>query len=227
MPVRNAESSVCIAVESILRQTHSDLELIIIDDESTDRTSLLLKKYLVDPRVLVHRNEFNLGLTKSLNLAAGLSNGQYLARMDADDQSLPDRLNYQLSHLAKGVDLCGTRAILSCSGKITPRISCLPSAQLLIRNIFVHGSLMFTRRLFDQVGGYDESLSVAQDYGFLVDAILSGAKISIAPAVQYILATNPGGITSVRFDEQVANAREIKKAYRLSIFRGRYVRRNI
>ena len=98
MSVFNADRYLQSAIDSILNQTFSDFEFLIINDGSTDNTSKILASYY-DTRIRIVDNEHNIGLTKSLNKGLEISRGEYIARMDADDISLPDRLGRQMSFL--------------------------------------------------------------------------------------------------------------------------------
>lgn len=92
MPALNVERYVSDAIESILNQTYKNFEFIIIDDNSTDQTLNIIKDYRKqDSRIVVTRNEENLGVTKSLNKGVKLAKGKYIIRMDADDWSYPER----------------------------------------------------------------------------------------------------------------------------------------
>ena len=104
------------AVESILNQTYKNFEFIIVDDASTDNSWQYLKS-LKDKRIKLLKNSKNLGLAKSLNRAIGVASGHYIARMDADDISLPTRFQEQLKFLKRNpnIDLCGTWADLFAS----------------------------------------------------------------------------------------------------------------
>lgn len=102
MPVYNAGEFLADAIESILKQTFTDFEFIIVDDASTDKSWSLVKAYARrDPRITAIRNPINLGVSLTANIAISKARGQFLARMDADDVSLPDRLAKQISHLEK------------------------------------------------------------------------------------------------------------------------------
>lgn len=109
MPVYNAEKYVGEAIESILNQTFRDFEFLIINDGSTDNSLGIIESYK-DLRIKLVNNEKNLGLSHTLNKGIDLSEGEYIARMDADDISLPVRLEKQInfmdSHLEIGI--CGT-----------------------------------------------------------------------------------------------------------------------
>ena len=100
MPVFNAASYVSAAIESILSQYYTNFEFIIVDDCSTDKTYSLLKSFArQDSRIRLYKNKINLGVSATSNIAISLAHGQYLARMDADDMSLPDRFQKQIKFL--------------------------------------------------------------------------------------------------------------------------------
>src|SRR3989339_1795602 len=97
MPVYNSAKYLSSSIESILNQTFSNFELIIIDDGSTDSTSQIIKKYIkLDKRIITVKNKTNLGICNSLNTGLRLAKGKYIARMDGDDWSYPERLFKQI-----------------------------------------------------------------------------------------------------------------------------------
>lgn len=111
LPVRNGERTIVSAARSILEQTFENFELVVLDDGSTDRTAALVRG-LDDPRVRLISDGRQLGLTARLNQGVDLARGRYLARMDGDDLSFPDRLKRQLEFLEThpDIDLVGCRA---------------------------------------------------------------------------------------------------------------------
>lgn len=171
MSVYNGEKHLREAVESILNQTFRDFEFIIVDDGSTDSTWKILTGY-DDPRIVLVRNQENAGLTKSLNKGLQLAKGKYIARQDADDASLPERLEKQAEFLDSNRDV----GLLSCSfieidGEGRPvSVQRLPSEdselqeRLLSSNCFCHGAAMFRRECLKSVGAYREEFEFAQDY---------------------------------------------------------------
>jgi len=170
MSVWNGAPWVRDAVESILGQTASDLELIVIDDGSTDGTPALLAA-LGDPRLRVERQS-RLGLTRSLNRGLSLATAPLLARLDADDVALPERLARQRAFLGAHpeIGLLGTGAReVDTAGRqiqvVRPPEGDAAIRRALIRgNPFVHSSVMMRRAVLERLGGYDETLAVAQDY---------------------------------------------------------------
>ena len=100
MSVFNGENTLEESIESILNQTYSNLEFLIVDDQSDDKTYQILENYKnKDSRIKVFKNNENIGLTKSLNILLKQSNGFYIARQDADDISTADRLYKQIDRL--------------------------------------------------------------------------------------------------------------------------------
>jgi glycosyltransferase involved in cell wall biosynthesis len=121
LPVYNSGAYVQSAIESILKQTFSDFELLIINDGSTDN-SLSLISSISDSRIRIINNEKNIGLTATLNKGIDLAKGKYIARMDADDISLPGRFEKQVNYLEKNekVSVLATRSeLLNTEGEIT------------------------------------------------------------------------------------------------------------
>jgi len=104
MSVYNGEKYLREAIESILNQTFRDFEFIIINDGSTDKTSEILSSYN-DPRIVIINNKRNIGLTKSLNKGLKMVKGEYIARQDADDVSLPERLERMVNFLDMNRDV--------------------------------------------------------------------------------------------------------------------------
>lgn len=109
MPAYNSERFVAQAIESILKQSFRDFEFIIINDGSTDKTEEIINSY-TDPRIVYLKNESNLGLSKSYNRGIDAARGKYIARMDADDVSMPKRFERQIQFLEKRpqVDIVGS-----------------------------------------------------------------------------------------------------------------------
>ena len=111
MPVRNCRPFVMDAVNSILNQHFADFEFLIVDDGSTDGTYELLFDEVADARVHIFRGQENLGLPARLNQLIEMSRGEFIARMDGDDISYPDRLERQLAYLQTNVEV----TLVACS----------------------------------------------------------------------------------------------------------------
>lgn len=119
MPVYNGEKYLKEAIDSILSQTYSNFEFLIIDDGSTDKSKEIIKSYK-DKRIRLIENETNLGLPKTLNKGLKLAKGKYIVRMDCDDISLPERIEIQVKYMDGNLDvgISGTRYIELENGKV-------------------------------------------------------------------------------------------------------------
>lgn len=107
MPVYNGEKYLREAIDSILSQIFTDFEFVIVDDASTDRSVEIIKSYR-DPRILFTRNDSNLGLIATLNRGLERASGEYVARMDQDDVSLPERLARQVAFMDSNPDIAAS-----------------------------------------------------------------------------------------------------------------------
>ncbi|HDL01964.1 MAG TPA: glycosyltransferase, partial [candidate division Zixibacteria bacterium] len=171
MSVYNDERYLSESVDSILNQTYKDFEFLIINDGSTDRSREILESYS-DPRIRLVRNDGNIGLTRSLNKGLALAMGEYIARMDADDISLPERLEKQVGFLDadSSVGVLGINSLLiDEDGNVLEKLQRPVThdsimAEMLTENRFVHSSVMLRKKLLKMSGYYDEKLDMAQDY---------------------------------------------------------------
>lgn len=169
MSVYNGEKYLREAIDSVLNQTFKDFEFIIINDGSTDETQEILESYNDSRIILIHQK--NMGLTKSLNKGIALAKGEYIARQDADDISMPERLEKQIEFLKhhKSIILLGTAAQIIDEKGVHLYTTEYPCDYSSIRkamkhnNYFIHGSVMFRRQYFFEVGGYRELFFTAQD----------------------------------------------------------------
>lgn len=122
MPVFNASPYLSQSIESILSQTYTNFEFIIIDDASTDNSWQIIKKYArLDKRLRIYQNKLNLGVSLTSNIAISYARGKYLARMDADDISLPSRFEKQINFLKqnkKTIAVGGQCIVIDTDNKI-------------------------------------------------------------------------------------------------------------
>ena len=168
MSVFNGEKYLREAIDSILGQTFTDFEFIIVNDGSTDNSLSIIKGY-ADKRIRLIDNEQNIGLTKSLNRAIKQARGEYIARQDADDISLPNRFEEQIKYFKKNpkVVLLGTGICrIDGNGKILGKTLAIakPGKSLVKQNQFNHGSTMFKSGVIRELGGYNELFKYCQDY---------------------------------------------------------------
>ena len=189
LPVFNAEKDINVAIQSILNQSYKDLELLIIDDGSTDNSyQICMNISEQDNRIKVFRNHNNLGLTKSLNLLINESNGQYLARQDADDWSEETRFEKQLKFMNdENIDVVYARSVRNDTQNIFPRLSYYLPLNFVLRykNPLIHGTMLAKKNIIEKVGGYDEKFIYSQDYKLAFDLINLGFKLRIMKNVLY------------------------------------------
>jgi glycosyl transferase family 2 len=193
LPVYNCAQYVGQAIESMLAQTWPDFEFIVIDDGSTDRTPQVLQRYR-DPRIRLV-TQTNRGLAATLNRGIELSRGRYIARQDADDFSLAERLAKQVSHLDAhpSCALVGTWAEIRREDALTGRQHRHPTDnaslqyELLLNNPFVHSSVMIRKAALDRVGGYttDPARQPPEDYE-LWSRIARDYEVSNLPEVLHV-----------------------------------------
>tara|TARA_B100000131_G_C18024145_1_gene575753 strand:+ start:296 stop:982 length:687 start_codon:yes stop_codon:yes gene_type:complete len=212
LSVYNDDKNIKESIDSILSQSYKNIELLVIDDCSTDKTYEILNE-IKDQRVKIFRNKENRGLTKSLNILINESKGQILARQDSDDTSLPTRLEYQYNKLHKSqLDACTTRAYIKNSKRSIPRLSHLLPLSFVIKykNPFIHGTLMIRKNAIINVGMYDENLKYAQDYKLFIELLKKNYKIKILKKKLYVLNME-NNISSLRKQEQQDFFRKIQQ----------------
>lgn len=194
MAAFNGEAYIEKAIQSVLNQSFTDFELLIINDGSTDRTLDIVRKF-TDPRIRLVHNDGNKGLTFTRNRGIEEAKGQYMAILDCDDLAMPDRLKAQTSFLNSNpeIAICGGQAItIDESGKQIGNLNVMAgnknmSPELVFHNIFINSTLMIKRSAMLEAGGY-------RDY---------------SPAEDYDLSY------SISLHHPVANLNEVLVAYRL------------
>ncbi len=173
MPAYNAEKYIAEAIESILAQTYKDFEFIIINDGSTDKTEEIILSYNVE-RIVYLKNEKNMGIVYTLNRGLEIAKGKFIARMDSDDISLPNRFEKQLSFLKthKDIAVLGTSFTIFGEGIenypfIFSSNSKRAKAELFFNSALGHPSVMIKKSVLD-----DNSLRYEEKYKGLEDFVL-------------------------------------------------------
>lgn len=188
MPVYNALPFLDHSISSILEQTLSDFEFIILDDASTDNSVERLREWAArDKRIQIHESKIRLGLSGSSNAVVARARAAIVARMDADDVAHPDRLRRQceiiknnpdvavVGTLCNGIDASGSEVRPRDRWRVVRRSCYIP---------FPHGSAMFRREVFDKVGGYEETVIAGEDQE-LFSRMAAHGRIVTLPDVLY------------------------------------------
>lgn len=168
LPAYNTARYLPEAIESILGQSYGDFELVIIDDCSTDETPSVITRYArKDSRIVVIRTKSNLGVARALNQGIDVAQGEYVARMDSDDVSLPERLEKQVDFLDTHpeVGVLGTQTLfIEEDGRLSQQAKWEKPAshnglvwRLFYSTPFCHPSVMMRSRILREAGGYDPS----------------------------------------------------------------------
>jgi glycosyltransferase involved in cell wall biosynthesis len=215
MSVHDGAPWIADAVASVLGQTDGDLELIVIDDGSTDATPGLLAD-VRDARLRVER-QARTGLTRALNLALDLARGGLIARLDADDWALPERLARQRAFLAAHPDvgLLGTAAReVDAAGavvrEVRPPAGDAALRRALIRaNPFVHSSMMVRRAVLARAGGYDARLAVAQDYDLWM-RLAPLTRLANLDEVLVVRRLGPGRVSVEREEDRLRTEARVR-----------------
>lgn len=210
MSALNCENYIMDAVKSILNQSYQNFEVLIVDDCSTDKTGILLEELAkTDKRIKVFKNPYTCGLTKNLNNLIKTAKGKYIARMDADDISLPNRFEVQVEFLERNPDYAAIGSSyfhINERGHITNWINVMcidPSIHngLKNQNWFAHGSVMMNKAMAMNVGLYDEAFKYAQDYDLWV-RLAQKYKLSNTEVPYYSYRIRPENISIKNKAEQ-------------------------
>lgn len=211
MPVYNGEPFLGQAIESILQQTFADFEFIIINDGSTDRSAEIVQSY-ADSRIRYFENERNIGLTRSLNHGLSLVQGPYIARMDADDVSLPQRLGKQVDFLDAHPDVgvVGTAMQIIDEQSNVDHTWHSPTTHEMLRwclclyDPIAHPTVLMRRKVVEQVGGYRAEMVTAQDYD-LWRRLSAVCRLANLPDVLLYLRRHETSVTMVHLAEHRQN----------------------
>ncbi|HSV12863.1 MAG TPA: glycosyltransferase [Tepidisphaeraceae bacterium] len=218
MPVYNAQRYIASAVQSILGQTFTDFELIIVDDGSTDRSREILRGFAArDPRVkLISRP--NTGYVVALNEALATATGEFIARMDADDMSLPYRFERQVEYLRAHPDcvLVGTHVVtMDSDGSL---IGVMPDIAFGHQRIddallrrgwpIVHPAVMMRARALREIGGYKVEYCPNEDHDLFLRLAEFG-QIENLPEVLIHYRKHAASVSAMNNDRMTANVGKI------------------
>ena len=215
MPVYNGEKYLKKAIESILSQTFKEFEFFIIDDGSVDKSAEIIKSFN-DARIRLESNRANLGLIKTLNKGLGMSKGKYIARMDCDDISLPNRLSAQVSFMEKHpeIGVCGSWVkIIGLKNEFInkyPQNNEEARAYLLFNTPLAHPAVIIRKSILESCQfKYDEKYKHAEDYE-LWSRIIDYAQISNIPKVLLHYRMHRESVSKKNSSEQAENSNKVR-----------------
>lgn len=211
------------SIESVLAQTFSEWEFIIINDASSDDTLAIIREYeKYDKRIIVLANTDNKGLVANLITGVKKSKGIFIARIDGDDiWTDKNKLKKQVAYLEKNpaYGMVGTYAsIIDQNGKIlyqskNPRTDAEIRNYLLIENCFFHSSVLMRKEKFDAAGGYDSGIKTAEDYNLWLKLGLV-SKLHNLPEAMISYRINPEGINATKYRYQLQETIAIVKMFK-------------
>ncbi len=228
MPVYNGECYISQALTSVLEQTYTNQEILVINDASTDSTRQILDNFCMrDSRIRVIENTLRLRVVKSLNIGLKHAEGDLIARIDADDIWMPEKLELQVKMFKEDMDLhlLGTaKYIIDDSGSLISQKNYFPyysdkdiKQNIHKANLFTHSSVMFRRSMVEKFGFYDEDFLNSEDYEYWL-RVTNKVKVGIInkSLVKYRLHSK--SVTSLRIQEQMYYA--IKARFRYAKYYG-------
>ena len=216
LPVYNGEKYLAESLDSVLAQSYQNWELVIINDGSTDGTENLILNYR-DKRIKYLPNDGNKGIIFSLNRGLQESNGQYIARLDADDVALPYRIEKQVEFLSENLDyaLCGSYfQTIDSNGKLLKNVR-FPAnnrdaqSYLLLHNCFCHSAIMM-RSIIAKKLKYDEKFQVCEDYDLWYRISRTG-KILNLPVFTTLYRVHDNNMSTRKSEIMFAHVNKINK----------------
>jgi glycosyltransferase involved in cell wall biosynthesis len=210
IPIYNSESYVGEALESIINQAYKNLEIILVDDGSTDKSLVIVEKYAEsDKRIVILRNGNNSGIVVSLNKGISYCHGKYVARMDSDDWSFPYRISKQVEFLEKNPDvvICGGSIEIVDVNMKHLNYRLYPLTDKKVRSVifmfspYAHPSVMYRAEAVRKAGLYDNSFLWAEDYDLYFRLGMIG-KFSNLHEPLLKLRTHKNSVSQTRLKKQ-------------------------
>lgn len=217
MPVYNTAPYLKEAMDSMLSQTFKDFELIVLNDCSPDNADEILDTYN-DTRIVRYKGERNMGLSNVLNAGMDIAKGKYIARMDSDDISLPNRLEIQVKYMEEHPDIdlcsCGMK-MFGAKDDIWVRDSDPEKVKVtaLFFSPILHASSIWRKESFDKHSlRFRQEMVPAEDYDMWCRALSKGLKLVNLPNVLYRYRIHPSQATT-QTEKSRLKCREIQQEY--------------
>ncbi|MBY0413165.1 MAG: glycosyltransferase family 2 protein [Bdellovibrionales bacterium] len=194
MGAYNCEHTLAKAIESIINQTYQNWEFIVCDDASRDNTWDIIQRYAkLDPRIIPIQNEKNKGLAATLNECSKYAVGEYIGRQDADDTSVPDRLEKQMNYLLAHPEI----DVLSSNAHLCDENGNIWGERISSQNIkktdwargsqIIHACVVMKTSILNKANGYDAKALRVEDYDLWMRIIAMGGKIANLPEKLYTI----------------------------------------
>jgi glycosyltransferase involved in cell wall biosynthesis len=192
IPLYNREDYIKETLKSVFDQTYSNIEIVIVDDGSTDNSLQIVNKYKKKCKIIKHPNNENKGQSAAINLALSKTRSKYISILDSDDKFLKDKLKFQVDFLEKNkdfgvvysngeiIDSKGNTKYIIYSDKHIPPMS--PNEILLSSYFNVPSNALVRRSIYDKVGFFDESMRSSQDHDMAI-RLSEVTKIGYLPQV--------------------------------------------
>jgi len=229
MSAYNSERYITEAIESILNQTFRDFEFIIFEDGSTDNTKKIVQRYSKKDKRIIHvynkKNIGYVGFIRNLNKGLKIARGKYIARMDADDVSLPERLQIQHDFLEKHKEifLAGSSMIALSEKNEEIGIRYLPLKmneiikQIVHDNCIIHPSIFFRN---ERGLTYREKILYCEDYDFYLRSILQGKILENLPMPLVKHRFHGGAVSITKQYQQKLFSKKTQEFYSMGLERG-------
>ncbi|RAM63597.1 hypothetical protein RB25_09735 [Herbaspirillum rubrisubalbicans] len=230
IPALNAESTLRETMESLVNQTFKDFDVYIINDGSRDRTGEVILEFADRIQLTEIRHDVSMGVAASINDGLKASDSEFVARLDADDIALPQRLEEQIALLRAHleIDVCGSHCEFFDGGTHQSMgLLCNPESHLAIRtsmmqkNAIAHPSVLVRRSFFEHVGLYDSAMDYAEDYDLWCRGIALGRRFYNIqrPLTRYRL--HPNQVSRMHSKPQLERDILVKRRYMQNLLGGR------
>jgi glycosyltransferase involved in cell wall biosynthesis len=217
MPAYNAENFIFEAIQSILNQTFTNFEFIIINDGSVDKTESIIKKFN-DPRIVYVKNDFNKNIVDSLNIGIEIARGLYIARMDADDIADIFRFEKQINYLNKhNLDIIGSNA-LAFGNFGQKKFLKMPEKELdltyffLLYSPFLHPTIFGKSECFKKFK-YKKKFEFIEDLYLWYELLVNNYRIGNLPQITLKYRISSTQITKTKFLEQELKSNDLRGIY--------------
>ncbi|HPA25820.1 MAG TPA: glycosyltransferase [bacterium] len=209
-----------LAIQSILNQTYKNLELIIVEDK-TELTNEQIIKNFSDSRIIYILNEARTDFARQINSGLKVAKGEFVARMDADDISEPNRLEKELNFLLShpGISFVGSNLTIInekndlMGARFYPQNSLAIAKKMRLRNSLAHPTVMLRKRDLLDLGSYNQEFDTLADYDLWARGILAGLKYYNLPDKLLRYRLHSGAYKSHSLKQQLKDTLNIKKKY--------------